>query len=161
MGLNAFFAYTVVLVMGYSWQQALAGTFISGILFIILSLTGLREFIINSIPKSLKHAVGTGIGFFIAFLGFQNAGIIVNNESTLVGLGDFKDSLLYAAKLAAYFSKGRNHPQLPVDYTRRKYVKKSANAPAGLVTYTNFKTLIIGLTPEDVARIIREGGGGK
>lgn len=91
MGLNAFFAYTVVLVMGYSWQQALAGTFISGILFIILSLTGLREFIINSIPKSLKHAVGTGIGFFIAFLGFQNAGIIVNNESTLVGLGDFKD----------------------------------------------------------------------
>lgn len=89
MGLNAFFAYTVVLVMGYSWQQALAGIFISGILFIILSLTGLREFIINSIPKSLKHAVGTGIGFFIAFLGLQNAGIIVNNDSTLVGLGDF------------------------------------------------------------------------
>ena len=71
------------------------------------------------------------------------------------------ETLLYAAKLAAYFSKGRNHPQLPVDYTKRKYVKKSANAPAGLVTYTNFKTLIIGLTPEDVARIIREGGGGK
>lgn len=59
------------------------------------------------------------------------------------------ETLLYAAKLAAYFSKGRNHPQLPVDYTRRKYVKKSANAPAGLVTYTNFKTLIIGLTPEE------------
>ena len=71
------------------------------------------------------------------------------------------ETLLYAAKLAAYFSKGRNHPQLPVDYTRRKYVKKSANAPAGLVTYTNFKTLIIGLTPEDVARIIQEGGGGR
>ena len=71
------------------------------------------------------------------------------------------ETLLYAAKLAAYFSKGRNHPQLPVDYTRRKYVKKSANAPAGLVTYTHFKTLIIGLTPEDVAKIIREGGGGK
>lgn len=71
------------------------------------------------------------------------------------------ETLLYAAKLAAYFSKGRNHPQLPVDYTRRKYVKKSANAPAGLVTYTNFKTLIIGLTPEDVAHIIQEGGGGR
>ena len=71
------------------------------------------------------------------------------------------ETLLYAAKLAAYFSKGRNHPQLPVDYTKRKYVKKSANAPAGLVTYTHFKTLIIGLTPEDVAKIIREGGGGK
>ena len=71
------------------------------------------------------------------------------------------ETLLYAAKLAAYFSKGRNHPQLPVDYTLRKYVRKSANAPAGLVTYTNFKPLIIGLTPEDAARIIREGGLGK
>lgn len=71
------------------------------------------------------------------------------------------ETLLYAAKLAAYFSKGRNHPQLPVDYTLRKYVRKSANAPAGLVTYTNFKTLIIGLTPEDVAHIIQEGGGGR
>ena len=91
MGMNAFFAYTVVLMMGYSWQQALAGIFVSGILFIILSATGLRELIINSIPTSLKHAVGTGIGFFIAFLGFQNSGIIVNNDATLVGIGDFTD----------------------------------------------------------------------
>lgn len=91
MGMNAFFAYTVVLMMGYSWQQALAGIFVSGILFIILSTTGLRELIINSIPTSLKHAVGTGIGFFIAFLGFQNSGIIVNNDATLVGIGDFTD----------------------------------------------------------------------
>lgn len=91
MGINAFFAYTVVLVMGYSWQQALAGIFISGILFMLLSLTGLREIIINSIPTSLKHAVGTGVGFFIAFLGLQNAGIIINNETTLVGVGDFTD----------------------------------------------------------------------
>ena len=91
MGMNAFFAYTVVLVMGYSWQQALAGIFISGILFILLSITGLRELIINSIPSVLKHAVGTGIGFFIAFIGFQNAGIIVNNDTTLVAVGDFTD----------------------------------------------------------------------
>ena len=91
MGMNAFFAYTVVLVMGYSWQQALAGIFISGILFIILSVTGLRKLIINSIPTSLKHAVGTGIGFFIAFLGFQNSGIIIGNESTLVSIGNLTD----------------------------------------------------------------------
>ena len=91
MGMNAFFSYTVVLMMGYSWQQALAGIFISGILFVILSATGLRELIINSIPVSLKHAVGTGIGFFIAFLGFQNSGIIVNNDATLIGVGDFTD----------------------------------------------------------------------
>lgn len=91
MGMNAFFAYTVVLVMGYSWQQALAGIFISGILFMLLSLTGLREKIINSIPISLKNAVGTGIGFFIAFLGLQNSGIIIKNEATLVGIGNFSD----------------------------------------------------------------------
>ena len=91
MGMNAFFSYTVVLLMGYSWQQALAGIFVSGILFIILSATGLRELIINSIPVSLKHAVGTGIGFFIAFLGLQNSGIIVNNDATLVGVGNFTD----------------------------------------------------------------------
>jgi len=91
MGMNAFFSYTVVLIMGYSWQQALAGTFISGILLVILSWTGLREFIINSIPNSLKHAVGTGIGFFIAFIGFQNAGIIINNDATLVSMGNFTD----------------------------------------------------------------------
>ncbi len=91
MGMNAFFAYTVVLVMGYSWQQALAGIFVSGLLFMALSLTGLREKIINSIPTSLKHAVGTGIGFFIAFLGLQNSGIIIKNEATLVGIGNFSD----------------------------------------------------------------------
>lgn len=91
MGMNAFFAYTVVLVMGYSWQQALAGIFVSGLLFMALSLSGLREKIINSIPTSLKHAVGTGIGFFIAFLGLQNSGIIIKNEATLVGIGNFSD----------------------------------------------------------------------
>lgn len=91
MGIGAFFSYTVVLLMGFSWQQALAGIFVSGIIFVLLSLTGLREKIINSIPTSLKHAVGTGIGFFIAFLGLQNSGIIVNHEATLVGIGKFSD----------------------------------------------------------------------
>ena len=68
------------------------------------------------------------------------------------------ETLLYAAKLATYYSKGRNHPQQAIDYTKRKYVKKAAGSPAGMVTYTHFKTLIIGLTPEDIARIIREAG---
>ena len=68
-------------------------------------------------------------------------------------------TLLYAAKLAAYFSKGRNHPALPVDYTLRKYVKKSANSPAGLVTYINFKTLLVGNTPEEQAAILKLCGG--
>lgn len=88
MGLNAFFAYTVCLTMGFSWQFALTAVLIEGIIFILLTVTNLREKIIDAIPMSLKHAIGAGIGLFIAFLGLQNAGIIVNNDTTLVGLGD-------------------------------------------------------------------------
>lgn len=88
MGLNAFFAYTVCLAMGFSWQFALTAVFIEGIIFILLTVTNVREKIIDAIPLSLKHAIGAGIGLFIAFLGLQNAGIIVNNDTTLVGLGD-------------------------------------------------------------------------
>ena len=99
MGMNAFFTFTVVLTMGYSWEQALAGIFVSGILFMILSVTGLRELIINSIPTALKHAVGVGIGFFITFIGLVNAGIVVNNDATLVGLGDFTDPNVLLALL--------------------------------------------------------------
>jgi adenine/guanine/hypoxanthine permease len=91
MGTNAFFAYTVVLGMGYSWEQALAGSFVAGILFLILSLSSIREAVINSIPMSLKHAVGVGIGFFITFTGLQNSGIIVADADTLVSLGDFSE----------------------------------------------------------------------
>ncbi|WP_017379568.1 NCS2 family permease [Paenisporosarcina sp. TG-14] len=88
MGLNAFFAYTVVLTYGIPWETALTGVLFSGLIFIVLSLTGIRERIINAIPAELKYAVGAGIGLFIAFIGLRNAGIIVDNPATLVGLGD-------------------------------------------------------------------------
>ena len=88
MGLNAFFAFSVVLGMGMAWETALTGVFISGIIFIILSLTGIRETIINAIPAQLKYAVGAGIGLFITFVGFQSVGIIANDDATLVKLGD-------------------------------------------------------------------------
>lgn len=88
MGLNAFFAFSVVLGMGIPWQTALTGVLFSGIIFIVLSLSGLRETIINAIPTQLKYAVGAGIGLFITFLGFQNANIIVADPNTLVTLGD-------------------------------------------------------------------------
>lgn len=91
MGLNAFFAYTVILTFGIPWQTALTGVLISGIIFILLTLTGLREAIINAIPNELKLAVGAGIGLFITFLGFQNAGVIVNNDAVLVGIGDLSN----------------------------------------------------------------------
>ena len=88
MGLNAFFAFSVVLGMGMAWETALTGVLFSGVIFIILSLTGLRETIINAIPAQLKYAVGAGIGLFITYVGFQSAGIIVNDDSTLTVLGD-------------------------------------------------------------------------
>jgi adenine/guanine/hypoxanthine permease len=88
MGVNAFFSFTAVNMLGGSWQAGLAAVFISGILFLIISLTGIRKMVINAIPKNLKLAIGAGIGFFIAFIGLQNAGIVVNNDAVLVGLGD-------------------------------------------------------------------------
>lgn len=88
MGLNAFFAYTVVLGFGIAWETALAATFVSGLLFLILAVTGVRGAIIQAIPHQLKMAVGAGIGLFIAFIGLKNAGIVVADEATTVGLGD-------------------------------------------------------------------------
>ena len=92
MGLNAYFAYTVVLQMGYTWQMALAAVFVEGVIFILLSLTNVREAIFNAIPMNLKHAVSAGIGLFIAFIGLQNAKIVVDS-ATLVSVFSFKGSL--------------------------------------------------------------------
>ena len=88
MGLNAFFVFTVCLGMGHSWQFALTAVLLEGILFLIFTVTKVRTWLINAIPGTLKKAIGAGIGLFIAFLGMQNAGIIVDNGATLVGLGD-------------------------------------------------------------------------
>ncbi len=88
MGLNAFFAFSVVLGMGYSWQFALTAVLIEGIIFILLTLFNVREAIVDSIPKSVKTAISAGIGLFIAFIGLQNAGVVVKNDATLVHLGD-------------------------------------------------------------------------
>ncbi|MCK6262571.1 NCS2 family permease [Vibrio sp. ZSDE26] len=88
MGLNAFFTYAVVLGMGYTWQVALAAVFVSGILFILLSIFKIREWIINSIPMSLRTGISAGIGLFLAFIGLKNAGIVVDNPATLVSMGD-------------------------------------------------------------------------
>lgn len=90
MGLNAYFAYTVVLNYGYSWQIALMAVFVEGLIFIVLSVTNVREAIFNAIPMTLKSAVSAGIGLFIAFIGLQNAKIVVNNDSTLVSYQNFK-----------------------------------------------------------------------
>ena len=89
MGLNAFFTFGIVLGMEQTWEVALGAVFVSGVLFLILSLTGLREWVINSIPRSLKLGIGAGIGMFLAIIGLKNAGVVVDHPATLVGLGDF------------------------------------------------------------------------
>ncbi|HZK04131.1 MAG TPA: NCS2 family permease [Bacteroidaceae bacterium] len=91
MGLNAFFVFTVCLGMGKPWQFALTAVFIEGVIFILLTLTNLREAIVNAIPDSIKNAIGAGIGLFIAFIGMQNAGLIVSNDATLVSLGNITE----------------------------------------------------------------------
>ncbi|WP_050636262.1 NCS2 family permease [Candidatus Stoquefichus sp. SB1] len=97
MGVNALFTYTICFSMGLSYQGALACVFVSGIIFLIISITGLRKMIINAIPAQLKLAIGAGIGFFIAFIGLKNAGIIVASEATAVALGNLKDPAVILA----------------------------------------------------------------
>lgn len=97
MGLNAFFTYTVVLTYGYTWQEGLAMVFVSGIIFLCISLLGLRKLIINSIPQSLKQSIGAGIGFFIAFIGLVKMGVIVASPATLVTIGNLKNPTVLLA----------------------------------------------------------------
>lgn len=99
MGLNAFFTYGVVLGMGHSWQVALGTVFVSGVLFVVLSLLPVREWIINSIPHTLKLAIAAGVGLFLAIIALQSAGIVVDNPATLVALGDLKAPESYLALL--------------------------------------------------------------
>ena len=91
MGLNAFFAFTVVLTMGYSWQFALTAVLIEGIIFILLTITGLRQYIVNAIPLILRRAISPGIGLFIAFVGLKSAGIVTSSEATFITLGNLHD----------------------------------------------------------------------
>ena len=113
MGLNAFFVYSVCLGMGYSWQFALTAVFLEGLIFILLTITNVREAIVNAIPLSLRNAIGAGIGLFIAFIGLSSAGVIVNNDATLVSLGDITSGSALLAMIGIIitgFMYARNIP---------------------------------------------------
>ena len=113
MGLNAFFVYTVCMGMGYSWQFALTAVLIEGIIFIVLTLTNLREAIVNAIPMSLRNAIGAGIGLFIAFIGLKSAGVVVGDAATLVALGDVTSGsalLAFIGLVITGFMYSRNVP---------------------------------------------------
>ncbi|MGZ9723511.1 MULTISPECIES: NCS2 family permease [Rhizobium] len=92
MGLNAFFAFTVVAALGFTWQQALGAVFISGSIFVLLTVTGVRSWLIAGIPRSLRSAIAAGIGLFLAIIALKSAGIVVANKATLIGLGDLKQT---------------------------------------------------------------------
>ena len=113
MGLNAFFVYSVCMGMGYSWQFALTAVLIEGLIFIVLTLTNLREAIVNAIPMSLRNAIGAGIGLFIAFIGLKSAGVVVADGATLVALGDVTSGsalLAFIGLVITGFMYSRNVP---------------------------------------------------
>lgn len=97
MGINAFFAYTLVIVLGYSWQQALAAVFVEGVVFILLTIFKVREAIVNAIPLNLRYSISVGIGLFIAFIGLKNGGLVVANEATMTSLGTWDPTTIVAA----------------------------------------------------------------
>lgn len=101
MGLNAYFCWTVVVNLGFTWQEALAAVFVEGIIFVLLSLTNVREAIFNAIPQTLKHAVSCGIGLFIAFIGLQNSGIVENNDNTLLQIHAFSKETFHTSDICA------------------------------------------------------------
>ncbi|WP_309210520.1 NCS2 family permease [Pelagibacterium sp. 26DY04] len=113
MGLNAFFAFTVVITYGYSWQEALACVFLSGVLFMILSLLPIREYVINSIPMTLKLAISAGIGFFLGIIALSNAGVIVDHPSTLLTSGDFMSPAVILAILGFALIAALNFRNVP------------------------------------------------
>ena len=113
MGLNAYFTYGVVLGMGVAWQTALGAVFISGILFLIISVLPIREWLINAIPMSLKMAISAGIGFFLAIIALKNAGIVVNSDATLVTLGDLTATSTLLALLGFVIMVGLSYREIP------------------------------------------------
>lgn len=113
MGLNAFFTYTVVLDMGYSWQVALGGVFVSGFVFVILSLFKFRKWIINSIPMALRHGIAAGIGLFLAIIALKNAGIVVDSPATLVTMGDITSFSALMTGLGLFIIVGLVHRGMP------------------------------------------------
>ncbi|MDW7673859.1 MAG: NCS2 family permease, partial [Bacillota bacterium] len=104
MGVNAYFAYGIVLGMGVPWETALGAVFISGIIFLLLTVTKARQAIVKAVPQSLRSAIAVGIGLFIAFIGFKNAGIVVGDQATLVALGNFSEPRVLLALFGLVFT---------------------------------------------------------
>ena len=147
MGLNAFFVFSVCLGMGHSWQFALTAILIEGIIFVILTLTNLREAIVNAIPVTLKNAIGAGIGLFIAFIGLQNAGLVVNNDATLVALGDITQGSALLAIIGIIITGILVIKNVPGGLLLGILITTLVGIPMGLTTYNGVVSMPSSLDP--------------
>ena len=150
MGLNAFFAYGVVLGMGYSWQMALTAILLEGIIFLILTAFNIREAIVNSIPLSLKKAVSCGIGLFIAFIGLQNSGIVVGNEATMVTVGALTDPQPLLALIGILITGVMLVKGVQGALLIGIFVTTLIGLPMGVTALPDFSN---GLTPPDISPV--------
>ena len=148
MGLNAFFVYSVCLGMGYSWQFALTAVLIEGLIFILLTVTNVREAIVNAIPLSLRNAIGAGIGLFIAFIGLHSAGVVVSNEATLVTLGDITSGSALLALIGLVITGFLYAKNVPGSILIGVIVTMLVGIPLGV---TEFKGVLS--TPESIQPI--------
>ncbi len=158
MGLNAFFVYSVCLVvysvclgMGYSWQFALTAVLIEGLIFIVLTLTNVREAIVNAIPLSLRNAIGAGIGLFIAFIGLSSAGVIIHDDATIVALGDITSGSALLAMIGLVITGFMYAKRIPGAILIGIIITMVIGIPMGL---TEFKGIIS--QPESIRPIFMQ-----
>ena len=141
MGLNAFFVYTVCLSMGYSWRFALTAVLIEGIIFVILTLTNIRSWIVDAIPVSIKNAIGAGIGLFIALIGMQNAGIIVSDDSTLISLGKITSGSALLALIGLLVTVPLMVKKVPCALLIGIFITTLIGIPMGITEWRGFVSL--------------------
>jgi adenine/guanine/hypoxanthine permease len=158
MGLNAFFTYTVVLTYGFTWQQALGAVFCSGVLFVLLSLSGIREAVINAIPHSLKMAVSAGVGLFLGIIAMQNAGIIVDHPATLVTVGNLLEPAALLALLGFVLIAVLNHFNVLGATVLGILAVTLLGMPLGLTEYAGLLSMPPDVTPTllalDLSRVL-------
>jgi adenine/guanine/hypoxanthine permease len=136
MGLNAFFAFTVVLTMKYTWQQALAAVFCSGVIFFLISIFRIREYIINSIPRNLKLAISAGIGLFLGVIALEESKIVVASPATLVTLGDLREPAAVLCLLGLVLITALNYRRVAGGTVIGIFAVTAIGIPFGLATYT-------------------------
>ena len=147
MGLNAFFAYTVVLTMGYSWQFALTAVLIEGIIFILLTITGLRQHIVNAIPLVMRRAISPGIGLFIAFVGLKGAGIVTSSESTFITLGNMHDPAVLLGIFGIVFTAAMLVRRVTGALLLGILITTIVGIPLGITNYTGIFSTPPSITP--------------